>query len=149
MKLIYYYFDLRTHKGIRRKQILYACAYLASFRLRIPLIPIQIARSLDLDKRKISGADCYINIGKAKGLFDSIIEFSPLDFILLYPGDKKQYEILYNKFISENEKYKTYSPILVAGGFLYSINESKKDISEFFGISDTELRKLTKNISKM
>jgi len=149
MLKIYQAFQVETHHGTRQKQILYACAYLASLNQKIPFIPGRVARALDLDPKKITGATNFINTARnIIGLCDEKVFFDPFDFVKLYLVEKKDFEIdyhreLYDLYLSTaNGKLLNTEPILIAAIFLHKYKlGTRKELSEFFEISEINLRK--------
>ena len=133
-----------THTGDKQKQVLFACFHVAGIRLNLPQVPAQLAKKLNLDVRKSTGASTYVGQARLKGLCKHISAVSPISMIRAYFKEEKLDMGLLEKCekrISEMSKNFEDSPLLVAAYILDDLQfGSRKKICEFFGISEATLR---------
>ena len=139
-----------THTGDRQKQVLFACFHVAGIRLNMPQVPAQLAKKLDLDLRKSTGASTYVGQARLKGLCKPICVVSPTSMIKAYLKQKKLSQNLLEKCekkLADIPKIYDDCPLLVAAHVIEDLQiGTRKEICDFFGISEPTLRNFEINL---
>ena len=140
-----------THKGIKQKQQIFACFYIASERLGILQVPANLAKIVGLDSRQTPGAIGFVNAARIKGILPNVTITKPLRLVSQYLKENysEKEDILYEKAtktwekIERNEWIKDKSVILIAAYLLLQLNSNdRKTICSYFQLSDVDMKNI-------
>lgn len=151
--VVYQRLGIETHKGNRQQLVKFACLYIAGLRLNKPQIPAVLAKALNLDVRKTSGANTYINQARYMGLCKEISLVSPLLLVQNFISKNKGLSLNEKKLIQKcekrwnevkNEDEFSQRPPLLSAAWLLAEQKicSKTEICSGFGISDSIFKSL-------
>jgi len=139
---------LYSHKGVKEKQIIYACCYVAGIRIGQPYLPAILKKIIGLESRQFAGAISYVHQAKSKGICPNITIITPLMIVNSYIKEK-DVKISYENCkkiwdqIEDDEWIKSTKENIIACYILLQLKSVQKpDVFSYFGVTENQIKHL-------
>lgn len=146
---VYQRLDISTHEGVRQKQVMYACFYIAGLICNMPQLPEKLRTILSLDARQASGANSYIFQAKNLGICKKMSILTPLMFVNSFlkeycPEKYNAMMEMAGKLWTKLEKveaHKSKHVQVLAAYIVYSLKVvTLEDVCRYFYVSEKDIK---------